>query len=226
MRGRTTEGLIDERNRPTTNPTRTQHNHPTTIFWPRKPSKPRWREGRRTQQQQSPRTNRPFTETSFLPMKHYTHQLRFDSIRFDSIRFDLIPRRIILDSTVYDFVIGIAYHRNRVEEGPAAGEVFPPCGEDQIPTFLFGMISSTRYGDGESTQFLSSLLRLAMILYRSHPTFFCFPDRISPEFEFKNLVLLTPSTFFFSFCGINPRTRRMIVTTNYNAHTLALCGSE
>ena len=48
------------------------------------------------------------------------------SIRFDSIRFDLIPRRIILDSTVYDFVIGIAYHRNRVEEGPAAGEVFPP----------------------------------------------------------------------------------------------------
>ena len=121
MRGRTTEGLIDERNRPTTNPTRTQHNHPTTIFWPRKPSKPRWREGRRTQQQQSPRTNRPFTETSFLPMKHYTHQLRFDSIRFD-----LIPRRIILDSTVYDFVIGIAYHRNRVEEGPAAGEVFPP----------------------------------------------------------------------------------------------------
>ena len=148
------------------------------------------------------------------------------SIRFDSIRFDLIPRRIILDSTVYDFVIGIAYHRNRVEEGPAAGEGFPPCGEDQIPTFLFGMISSTRYGDGESTQFLSSLLRLAMILYRSHPTFFCFPDRISPEFEFKNLVLLTPSTFFFSFCGINPRTRRMIVTTNYNAHTLALCGSE
>ena len=193
MRGRTTEGLIDERNRPTTNPTRTQHNHPTTIFWPRKPSKPRWREGRRTQQQQSPRTNRPFTETSFLPMKHYTHQLRFDSIRFD-----LIPRRIILDSTVYDFVIGIAYHRNRVEEGPAAGEVFPPCGEDQIPTFLFGMISSTRYGDGESTQFLSSLLRLAMILYRSHPTFFCFPDRLYPEFEFKNLVLLTPSTFFFS----------------------------
>ena len=45
------------------------------------------------------------------------------SIRFDSIRFDLIPRRIILDSTVYDFLISIAYHRNRLEEGPAAGGV-------------------------------------------------------------------------------------------------------
>ena len=45
------------------------------------------------------------------------------------------------------------------------------------------------------------ILRLATILDRFHPIFFCFPDRISPELGFKNLVLLTPSTLFFSFAG-------------------------